>query len=400
MSNAGVRRVALQRSSRLRYLGTVARPLVVLVAAVGLALLAPANAGPARNNDLPPTIKYAIQGIRGTNGWYRGSRSGNHVILRWTVRDPQAAVIFTSGCENEIIDGPDSGSTRTCMAASDNGVNSVTTRLIRIDADPPVGVVGNASRAPDYNGWYNHPVTVRWSGDDPTSGIASCTARTYGGPDRARAILIGGCSDVAGNRSSLSRFVLRYDHTPPRLGAVVVRSSKRVVRLRWNASRGAHFIVTRSPGAGGASQSVVYEGTRSRITDRSVQSGVSYRYMLRAIDRAGNSAAKTVRAIARAPLISPAAGVRLRSPRSIVFAWDAVPETRYYNLQLWFHGEKILSAWPSLARLRLVAPWTYGGIRRYWRSGRYTWYVWPARGPRSLGVYGSLLGSSTFAVTR
>jgi len=112
-----------------------ARGVVIVVASSSFVLLAPANAGPALIHDRLPTITYTISGIRGTNGWYRGSRSGNYAVLRWTVHDPQAVVVITSGCRKEIIK-PTSGSTRTCSAASDNGFNSVTTRLIKVDGDP------------------------------------------------------------------------------------------------------------------------------------------------------------------------------------------------------------------------------------------------------------------------
>jgi hypothetical protein len=376
-----------------------ARWLIIVAASSSFFLLAPANAGPARNQDRPPSIKYTITGIRGTSGWYRGSKGGNYVVLRWTVSDPGAVVIFTSGCEKEIITGPDPGSTRTCMAASDNGVASVTTKPIKIDAEPPTGVAGNASRPPDRDGWYNHALTVRWSGNDPTSGIGSCTSQKYDGPDRARATLKGRCIDAAGNASSLTRFVLKYDHTPPNLPMVEVRSSGRFVSLRWKSSRDAYFLVTRSPAASEVPTSVVYRGTRASFTDRTVKSGVKYDYTVRAIDRAGNSAAKTVSATARA-LFAPAPDVRLHSPRSILFAWEAVPQTSYYNIQLWLNGEKVLSAWPSFARFRLVSPWVYAGARRNLRQGRYTWYVWPGRGTRSLGTYRPLLGSSNFVVTR
>jgi hypothetical protein len=295
--------------------------LLIGVAFSSVLLSAPTNAGSAGNHDLPPTIKYTIDGIRGTNGWYRGSKGGNYVVLRWTVRDPRADVIFTSGCETEIINGPDSGTTRTCMAVSDNGVNSVTTRLIKVDGDPP------------------------------------------------------------------------------RLGAVVVHGTKRFVSLRWTGSGDAHFVITRSPGTRGLSRSLIYKGMRRAFTDRSVRNGVNYRYTLVAVDQAGNSDAKTIRATARANLLTPQPGERLRAPRSILFAWDAVPETSYYNIQLWFEGRKVLSAWPSVAHLRLAAPWTYRGVRRYLGVGRYTWYVWPGRGPRSVSAYGPILGSSTFLVT-
>jgi hypothetical protein len=374
---------------------------LIAVACGGLLVLGPVNAARADRKDPPPSITYTISGIRGAADWYRGSS----VVLRWAVSDPEAVIIFVSGCEKETIHGPDPGSTRTCQAWSENGFSSLTTKPIKIDAEPPTGVRATASRPPDHHGWYNHPLAVTWGGADATSGIADCTSWTYAGPDRAHRILKGRCVDRAGNRSSMASFVVRYDSTPPRLGRIAAKRSGRAVRLRWAASRDSRFVVTRSPGAGGTPTSVVYQGARRRFTDRTVKRGIRYRYTLTAVDRAGNTAAKTIRAktigaTRRAPLLSPPPGARLRSPRSILFTWKRAPQASYYNIQLWRDGVKVVSAWPETARFRLAAPWVYGGLTRYLRAGRYTWYVWPAHGPRSKGAYGALLGSSSFVVTR
>lgn len=296
--------------------------LAAVLALSGFSLLAPAGAAPAVNDDQSPIIGYTVSGITGTNGWYRGSKDGDFVVLRWTVRDDAAFVVFTSGCAQQTINGPNSGTTRTCTAWSDNGMASVTTKPIKIDADPPY------------------------------------------------------------------------------LGGIAVSTSRRIVRLRWSASPDAHLLITRSPGRGSARSSVIYRGTSQGFSDRTVKGGVEYRYRLVAVDQAGNSVVQTVRAVPPSPLLTPRLGVRLRSPEAIQFAWEAVPRAAYYNLQLWLGGEKVLTAWPSAARFRLVTPWDYGGARRDLRPGRYTWYVWPGRGARSLGAYRPLLGSSTFLVTR
>jgi len=44
----------------------------------------------------------------------------------------------------------------------------------------------------------------------------------------------------------------------------------------------------------------------------------------------------------------------------------------------------------------LKRSWTYAGHRYRLSPGRYRWYVWPGRGPRSANRYGRLLGSSSF----
>ncbi len=70
-------------------------------------------------------------------------------------------------------------------------------------------------RPADANGWFNHALTVCFTGSDATSGIDSCdAAKSYGGPDTASASLGGACRDKAGNSTSGS-FSLKYDGTPP-----------------------------------------------------------------------------------------------------------------------------------------------------------------------------------------
>ena len=39
---------------------------------------------------IAPTVAYSIDGIVGTNGWYRGSTSGNFVVVHWSVSDPDS----------------------------------------------------------------------------------------------------------------------------------------------------------------------------------------------------------------------------------------------------------------------------------------------------------------------
>src|ERR671925_331334 len=100
---------------------------------------------------------------------------------------------------------------------------TATTAVIKIDADPPTGLAASASRAPDFSGWYNHPVGMSWRGSDATSGIAACSTVTYSGPDRAGAAMRGGCTDRAGNSAS-APVSINYDATAPVLSKLWVRS--------------------------------------------------------------------------------------------------------------------------------------------------------------------------------
>jgi len=86
--------------------------------------------------------------------------------------------------------------------------------VISIDTVNP-DTIAHISRPADHNGWYNHPVTISWTGSDVTSGIGACDPdRTYSGPDASAVVTNGECADNAGNTSS-SSVTINYDATPP-----------------------------------------------------------------------------------------------------------------------------------------------------------------------------------------
>ncbi|HYZ18358.1 MAG TPA: Calx-beta domain-containing protein [Gaiellaceae bacterium] len=100
----------------------------------------------------------------------------------------------------------------------------------------------------------------------------------------------------------------------------------------------------------------------------------------------------------RAALYLPPAGARVTKPP--LLAWRAVPRARFYNVQLFRKGRKILSVWPYRPRLRLKATWTYRGRTMSLRAGSYTWIVWPAFGRLEQPRYGGKLGASTFRIVK
>jgi hypothetical protein len=209
-------------------------PLAFLV----LLWLAPAaSPGPL---DSLPSISYTIDGITGTNGWYRGNTGGDYVVVRWSV----------SGADNTDcpiaakVDGPNSGTTRSCSASNASGTISATTKLIKIDLDPPTGISAGPARGPDQNGWYRNQVTINWTGSDATSGIASCTSLSYSGPDSASVAPSGSCTDQAGNTSAPLTLAspIKYDSTAPVLAPSPDRAPnakgwyRSPVTVTWNGS--------------------------------------------------------------------------------------------------------------------------------------------------------------------
>jgi hypothetical protein len=99
---------------------------------------------------------------------------------------------------------------------------------------------------------------------------------------------------------------------------------------------------------------------------------------------------------AASALLAPAAGARVTRPP--LLRWRRNPRASYYNVQLYRGSVKVLSAWPTAARLQLKVRWTYLGRQRRLSAGVYRWYVWPGFGKAAQRHYGRSLGGSTFRV--
>jgi hypothetical protein len=133
----------------------------------------------------------------------------------WHTSD--VTVSWSHACAPTTISS-DSGGTGVSCTASDGSGSVTSTVIVRRDASPPAVSV-SPERGPDNDGWYNRPVSVSVSGDDPTSGVASCSGGgTYSGPDSGGTFVQGSCTDNAGNRGG-SSFGLKYDATPPAVEA-------------------------------------------------------------------------------------------------------------------------------------------------------------------------------------
>jgi hypothetical protein len=341
----------------------------------------------------PPVVTYTIDGVTGTNGWYRGNTRGNFVVVHWSVSDPESPITSTSGCEPAVrVNGPNTGTKLRCVADSDGGETDVKTTTIRIDAAAP-GVAGKANRGPDANGWYNHAVTVLFYGGDPVSGIAGCSNTKYKGPDSAQAVVHGTCTDKAGNVGSAS-VTFAYDSTPPKLKKLRVKRAAHAVTFRWQVSADTkRVVITRTPGAKPRTTANVYGGKGSSFQDKRLRVGKRYRYTVSAYDVAGNKAGRTIWVTATGALTAPAPGARVKgAPR---LSWAPVARASYYNVQL-VRGGTIFSAWPNGTSLRLPRSWVYHGHRYRLHRGVYRWFVWPGFGAFSANRYGRLIGKSSF----
>lgn len=209
----------------------------------------------------PPTVTVTPDRAPDHNGWY------NHLVT-FTPSGSDATSGIASCDPASPYSGPDTASGSVTLHCTDQAGNTGSgTASFKYDATPPTGVTAAAERGQDHNGWYNHALTVTWSGTDAISGIDSCTTSPYSGPDNGSASLSGTCTDLAGNSSGSVAFNFKYDATPPII-AFVSRTpangfgwNNTDVTVNWSCSD-----ATSGPVLPSVSQTVSSEGANQSAT--------------------------------------------------------------------------------------------------------------------------------------
>jgi hypothetical protein len=335
----------------------------------------------------PPSVTASAARPPDANGWY------NHAVgVTFNGSDSTSGI---DSCTSASYSGPDSSAATVQGTCTDKAGNLAGASLtLEYDATPPT-IKAALARPPDANGWYNHAVTVSATGTDAASGIDTCTGGSYSGPDSDTTSLTAACVDKAGNSTS-QVVTFKYDDTPPKVSDVTVASGNGTATLKWTDSGGVSTVtIRRTAGTKGAHAVTVYKGDGRSFTDGKLKNGTKFRYELSVVDQAGNVAKATATALPRA-LSSPAQGQTVKRPP--LLRWSTVSGADYYNVQLFFAGHKVLSAWPLGTKLKLPGKWTFGGKPHTLSTGGYRWYVWPGYGSRKAANYGKLLGSGFFLV--
>ena len=361
--------------------------------AVALASLAFGLTGASAD---PSPISYTIDGIQGTNGWYRGNQYGNFVVVTWSINIPY---INTEGCGPTQVPGPATNASATCRVEQpDESWVTVTTKPLKIDATPPTGVTAALSRGADFNGWFNHPVGVTWQGSDATSGIATCSTTTYAGPDQTAAPVSGGCTDQAGNFAA-APVSINYDATAPVLSKASVNSRNGSDVVTWKSSSPSDTAVVQRWQRGTKKQPVVFRGAGAGFQDKKVVAGLEYMYAVQTFDQAGNaSKRRLVAGLAKIVTMRKLPYVPRVADRPIL-RWKRVRGAHYYNVQLFRGSKRVYAAWPLTNHLGLPAAWRWSGKKHRLTPGKYRWYVWAGFGARSFARYRTV-GSAQFVVPR
>jgi hypothetical protein len=363
---------------------------------------APASFGPIKYDATAPSVSASLSRGPDFGDWY------NHPVDFGASGSDNLSGI--ASCSGGTLGGGGSGTAR----CTDNAGNSASAGVgVKYDGGAPSIDSITFDRPPDSNGWYNHPVQVVFHGSDGGSGISSCSAMTYSGPDTANTTVNGTCGDNAGNNAGGTSPAFKYDSTPPTLTNLGTDWDDGTATLSWSASPDTKEIdIDRAPGKDGAPTTTVFKGLSSSFEDTGLQNKVKYVYTITGLDEAGNKAVDTISIVPGAKLYSPARGGSVTSPP--LLAWRPYPGASYYNVQVYFgvgnakrhvasltvSGRKVLSAWPVQPHYRLKKTWKYKGKKRALARGHYRWYVYPGLGKRSANKYGPLIGSSDFFVKK
>jgi hypothetical protein len=181
------------------------------------------------------------------------------------------------------------------------------------------------------------------------------------------------------------------DLVPPGEVANLRVESTQVVRLSWQVPSDPdfdHSEVIRSD-ADDTSQTTVFRGSGSTVTDRDVKAGRTYRYIVSTLDRAGNRS-KRISATASTVLmpLAPRDGAMVRRPPTLVWRPPSAGTTTsssFSTLRRFEPGR------PALV-FSCTKAWRFSGRNYKLRPGTYSWFVWSGLGPRSGTEYGPQLG--------
>ena len=311
-----------------------------------------------------------------------------------------------------LPDGAHTFAVRATDAAGNTG--AAASKGWTVDTVPPNTTIGSTPPAVSGSG----SASFGFASTEPGSSFAcsldggafaSCSSpQSYSGLSNGAHTFQVKATDPAGNSDPTAaayswqvQVFTPVDRTPPGNVRGLTRSvGYGLLEMAWGLPPDVDFdhvrvLLSTSPKK--PARKVVYTGKARRYTNRSFENGTYYRYSIVSYDHAGNaSRGVTVVVPASALLSSPRDGSIVHSPP--LFRWRAIRKASFYNVQLYLGGRKVLSRWPSTARLRLGRTWAYEGQDLRLGKGTYHWYVWPGFGPRLKGRYGQLLGESTFRV--
>jgi hypothetical protein len=279
---------------------------------------------------------------------------------------------------------------------------SAPTVALALDLAPPAvtGTLGD-------HDWYTSEVVVSWTFSGATTAGPDCLPQQLTADTPGTAIT---CTVSDGTGGSISRTVtVHLDRTPP---AAVTATPARPpdvgpfytapLPISWSATDATSGIAacTALTYAGPSDPAATATGScRDQAGNVSAPLPFTFNYGV------PPTPAPVIAASTAAPATSPGgltatpttAKAKAKRP---TLTWRQRAGVKYYNLQLFRNGRKILSAWPTVAHYTLKPSWRHHGRTYKLAAGRYRWYVWPGYGPRAAHRYGRLLAKGAVTVPK
>jgi hypothetical protein len=319
-----------------------------------------------------------------------------------------AAMTRVSVARKTWIDSPFRGATDKFRLLG------VLAAALAIALSAPAVALGTVQVAPTLTGtagdddWFTSNVIVKWtySGETSTTGCDTQELTT----DTPGTTL--SCTAAAPGQAVTSIVTVHIDQTPP---AAVVATPARPpdvglfytapLPISWSATDATSGIATCTTltYAGPDGLAVAPTGTcRDRAGNVSAPLASTFSYgtpptPAPVIAAATAAPTSTAGPTATSTTAKSKANAKAKRP---TLTWRARSKVKYYNLQLFRNGRKILSAWPTVAHYTLKPSWRYHGHTYKLTAGRYRWYVWPGYGPRSAHRYGRLLTKGAVTVPK
>ena len=158
----------------------------------------------------PPTATLAVTaGTLGSNGWY----ISDVATIGTSGADSVSSPVTCTADQHQTTDTTGTAFNGSCTNNAGLSANASAINIKR-DATAPT-VTATPDRPPDHNGWYNHALSITFTGADSTSGVFTCDpVAPYSGPDSATSSVSGHCTDNAGNVGT-GTFNFKFDSTPP-----------------------------------------------------------------------------------------------------------------------------------------------------------------------------------------
>ncbi len=180
---------------------------------------------------IPPYTTAGISGIKGSNNWYTSDVS---IDLKATdVGSGVKEVYYSIDGTGTVIQGSSAslsltleGTHTVTYYAKDNAGNEETPHhelTVMIDKAVPT-ITATQTPLPNANGWNNTNVTVTFSCNDATSGIANCTGPITVTTEGENQVITGTAVDKAGNTKTTS-VTLNIDKTTPSIPSLTASPS-------------------------------------------------------------------------------------------------------------------------------------------------------------------------------